>query len=81
MLWLQGRYVYEAIQNLSPILHAFAKKGTKAEPYRNEPYDLFGDKKEISAEEKEKKEKNEALVAEVYMRQMMRAGRNWGKNI
>ena len=25
-LWLQGRYVYDAISNLSPILHAFAKK-------------------------------------------------------
>ena len=30
MLWLQGMYIYEAIGDLAPILHAFAKKGTDA---------------------------------------------------
>ena len=28
-LWLQGMYFYEAICDASPVLHAFAKKGTK----------------------------------------------------
>lgn len=36
-MWLQGLYVYAAIMDVSPILHAFAKRGTKAEPYMSEP--------------------------------------------
>lgn len=39
-LWLQGLYVYEAISDIAPILHAFAKKGAKAKPYLKEPFPL-----------------------------------------
>lgn len=39
-LWLQGLYFYEALLDVSPILNAFAKKGTKAHKYSNEPYVL-----------------------------------------
>ena len=38
--WLQGMYVYEAIADLAPILHAFAKKGTKARKYSEKPYEF-----------------------------------------
>ena len=37
-LWLQGMYIYEALCDVSPILQAFAKKGTKPTPYSSEPY-------------------------------------------
>ena len=37
-LWLQGRYFYDALCAVSPILHAFAKGGTQAEPFNEEPY-------------------------------------------
>ena len=36
--WLYGRYVYEAVGCLAPILHAFAKKGTKPINYPEEPH-------------------------------------------
>ncbi len=36
--WLIGRYVYDAICAASPILHAFARYGTKPNPYLKEPY-------------------------------------------
>lgn len=39
-LWLQGMYFYEALCDVSPILHAFAKNGTKPIPYPNRPYAL-----------------------------------------
>ena len=39
-LWLQGMYIYEALCDVSPILHAFAKKGTKPAPYTDHPYPL-----------------------------------------
>lgn len=50
-LWLQGMYIYEALCDVSPILHAFAKKGTKPVPYPSEPYAIT---------EKRVKEKEEA---------------------
>ena len=28
-MWMQGMYIYEALCRVSPILHAFSKKGTK----------------------------------------------------
>ncbi len=37
--WLNGYYVYEALGAISPILHAFAKAGTKPRAYRK-PLDL-----------------------------------------
>ena len=39
-LWMQGAYVYKAILCASPILHAFAKAGTKPEPYPDMPYPI-----------------------------------------
>ena len=38
--WLQGMYVYEAIADIAPILHAFAKKGTRARKYSEKPYEF-----------------------------------------
>lgn len=39
-MWLQGAYFYEALCRVSPILNAFAKKGTKPSPYPEKPYAL-----------------------------------------
>lgn len=36
--WLIGRYVYDAVCAVSPLLHAFAKNGTKPHPYLERPY-------------------------------------------
>ena len=52
--WLQGMYIYEAICDASPILHAFAKKGTKPHPYSDKPYALTEKQREHNAEVKEK---------------------------
>ena len=38
--WLQGFYFYAAISAVSPILHAFAKEGTRAKPYLAEPLEI-----------------------------------------
>ncbi len=54
-LWLQGMYVYEAICDASPVLHAFAKKGTKPIPYSAKPYPL--NEKQSKREEEEKQRK------------------------
>ncbi len=54
-MWLQGAYVYDAICRVSPILHAFAKKGTKPVPYVTEAYALTEKQAEVAEESKSKK--------------------------
>ena len=54
-MWLQGAYMYEALCRVSPILHAFAKKGTKPVPYLAEPFAITEKQAEYRQEEKEKK--------------------------
>lgn len=53
-LWLQGMYIYEAICDASPILRAFAKKGTKPNPYSDKPYPITAKQYERNKEDKEK---------------------------
>lgn len=55
--WLQGVYFYDALVDAAPILRAFAKKGTKPIPYREEPFDLFS--KQDKKKQKEVQEKND----------------------
>ena len=57
-----GMYVYEAIMDCSPILHAFSKKGTKPLPYAQRPY-LMDKLQEKTESEKEQEKENERLKA------------------
>lgn len=58
-LWLQGMYIYEALCCVSPVLHAFAKDGTKPLPYPDKPYAIsekeIKERKEIIEKENRKK--------------------------
>ena len=66
--WLQGMYVYDAIARVSPILHAFAKKGTKAQPYVDEPYPINERTMEDGKHKKEKAKSNKGLqYMQAYM--------------
>lgn len=63
-LWVQGMYFYEALCKVSPVLRAFAKKGTKPLPYTAEPYPLS--RKEIrEREEREEKSRYDKQVNKV----------------
>ena len=77
-MWVQGMYIYEALCEVSPILHAFSKSGTKPLPYAQRPY-LYGvktesekDKERKEAEEKQRIE-NERLIAQIHFQ-------NWARN-
>lgn len=63
-MWLQGAYIYEALTRVSPLLHAFAKKGTKPVPYLVEPFAITEKQAEYQQEEKDKKtyDKGKALM-------------------
>lgn len=54
-LWLQGAYIYDALCRVSPILHAFAKKGTKPSPYMTEPFALSEKQRNVYKTDRERK--------------------------
>lgn len=56
--WLQGMYIYEALCDVSPVLHAFAKSGTKVRPYPDKPYEFESPKKKRKAELNAEKQEN-----------------------
>ena len=73
-LWKQGMYVYEALIDVSPILHAFSK-AKKPLPYPEKPYfneDLEKDN-EKTQEQKQQEEENERLKATVFFSNWARA--------
>lgn len=57
-LWLQGYYTYIALCSVSPVLHAFAKKGTKPLPYPKKP--LASTKEEV--EDNAQQARNQRLL-------------------
>ena len=63
-MWLQGLYIYEAIADCSPLLHAFAKGGVRAKPYVSEPFPLT--KKEVEErKDRDARRKREEMVAQM----------------
>ena len=74
-LWLQGMYVYEVVCDVAPVLHAFAKKGTKPEPYAKEPYPIteaeIREREERKAREAQERIKAEFAAFAARMRKKM----------
>lgn len=52
--WLQGRYVYDAIVAVAPVLRAFSKAKKPAE-YNEKPYDIAPSQRKRTEEEEERK--------------------------
>lgn len=74
-IWKQGMYVYEALIDVSPILHAFSK-AKKPLPYPKEPYGIEKieeDNEEKDEIAKEKEVENERLKATVFFYNWARA--------
>lgn len=73
--WLQGVYVQDALTSVvSAVLSGKNKRNVyqyPAQPHR--------ELQPATAEETRVTEEQEALLAEVYMLQMVEAGKNWGK--
>ena len=66
-LWLQGMYIYEALCDVSPVLHAFAKKGSKPQKYSSKPYAIT--EKQIR-QEREERERKDAEKGKRFMEAM-----------
>lgn len=67
-LWLQGMYIYDALCDVSPLLHSMAKKGTKPHPYPDAPYPISEKQRNRDAEEKERKV---AMKGKLLMEKLM----------
>lgn len=77
--WIQGMYIYEALCKVSPILHAFSKKGTKPLPYTDKPY--MSSVSELQTEqEKQKEVENARLIAQVHFENWARATKKQFEN-
>lgn len=66
--FLNGRYVYEAILAIAPVLVTNPKPNAKTLPYPKKPIDLFGDKKEEMTPEL--KAESEALMVYFNMKML-----------
>lgn len=75
-LWKQGLYFYEALNDVSPVLQAFAKNGTRPRPYSKKPYGIEEyekDNREIKTkEENEKDVEKERLKARLHFMNLTR---------
>lgn len=71
-MWKQGVYVYEALCDVSPVLHAFSKKGTKPLPYPERPYGIEKMDKKKTKQEEQQEAENERLKATIFFN-------NWAK--
>ena len=69
--WMFGRYVLEALS--ASLSAAFGRKGHPPYRYPSSPRG----QQEVSQERTE--EDSDRLKAKLYMRQMVAAGKNWGK--
>ena len=68
--WLQGLYIYEALCDVAPVLHAFAKSGTKVRPYPDKPHEFEKPKKKLTktaAVKAENEKKMDATAAFMNM--------------
>lgn len=75
--WWFGQYTYDAL--CVALGNAFRERGKPAERYHQKPYDLGGAAAEETEKEREKREEWEALQAKLYMLNMARVGKAWGK--
>lgn len=73
--WMQGMYIYEAFAAV--LKNAFSKKGSTPAKYPEKPYDIFPEEK--TEDQKLQEEEQERIKAKLYMQNMVRAGRSWGK--
>lgn len=78
--WLQGRYVYDAIGAMVPVLRAFSK-ATKPGKYPEEPYDLFEEQRKARELEEQRKryehiKEKVSAFAEAYNKARKEVGEN-----
>jgi hypothetical protein len=85
-LWLQGRYIYDAIAMLAPILRtSLSKKPVKAEKYMERPYPLT-EQAAVRAEQNKQKARMLAALerfkqeAETNRLKRLRLEKEAGKN-
>ena len=70
--WMIGMYVYEAVLDCSPVLHAFSKTGTKPLPYSDKPYLAKHFETKTEAQKQQELE-NDRLIAMVHFNNWFRA--------
>ena len=60
--YLNGAYTYQAILRAAPVLHAFAKRGTKPMPYLDKPLDMQTKEQKTQAEQDKGREMQDKIA-------------------
>lgn len=79
--WLQGAYIYDALCAVSPVLNAFAKKGTKPAPYLQEPYGTKTGKTEQGHKPEKTEEELKAIQAHNMSAKFASFMTQWNKRL
>lgn len=78
LAWLQGAYILRAID--ATVGNMARKRGEQPSQYPDAPLPI-GDERESRSEDDEKaKEDRELAIARLYMNNMVRFGKGWGKS-
>lgn len=72
--WLNGIYFRAALMEVFSALTG--RKGSTGFKYPNQPYQQL---QTVTEQDKQKQEEAELVRAKLYMSNMVRAGRSWGK--
>ena len=78
--WLQGRYIYDALCAVSPILRAFSK-ASKPGKYPEQPYDIYEEQRKARELEEQRKryehiKEKVSAFAEAYNKARKEVGEN-----
>lgn len=68
--WNEGMYFYDVLLRVAPVLHAFAKNGTKPLPYLEKPYGI--EEYENNEIDKQKEIENERIKARIHFENVFR---------
>ena len=76
MAWLQGLYIYQALN--ATLSQAFAGKGKQGTPYLEKPIDFHNKTEDVPRELTPDEEEKQAKLAEVWMNRLCRNYKNAG---
>lgn len=76
--WLNGIYTLSALQ--ATVGNLFKEKNDKPFEYPTQPIEFNANKQQESEEAVQRREEQEVAFAKLYMENLLRVGKDWGKN-
>lgn len=78
LAWLQGAYILRALD--ATVVNMMRKRGEQPSQYPDAPFPIGDERESRSADDEKAKEDRELAIARLYMNNMVRFGKDWGKS-